>query len=98
MDDKEILRQMLERDVLNIYRQLPQLLGNLGVNVSPYLGVFEKKVLDYADKGIDVALAWLFGADPDSDIDEAADIAKMMTNDKIEEYRQKVKNSRNNQS
>ena len=50
MDDKEILRQMLERDVLNIYRQLPQLLGNLGVNVSPYLGVFEKQVLDYADK------------------------------------------------
>lgn len=98
MDDREILKQMLERDVINLYRQLPQLLGNFGVNISPYLGIFENKILSYADMGIDTAIAWLFGSDPSSNIDEAADIAKMMTNDKIEEYRQKVKEEKKKQN
>lgn len=98
MDDREILKQMLERDVINLYRQLPQLLGNFGVNISPYLGIFENKILSYADMGIDTAIAWLFGSDPSSNIDEAADIAKMMTNDKIEEYRRKVKEEKEKQN
>lgn len=98
MDDREILKQMLERDVINLYRQLPQLLGNFGVNISPYLGIFENKILSYADMGIDAAIAWLFGSDPSSNIDEAADIAKMMTKDKIEEYRRKVKEEKEKQN
>lgn len=98
MDDREILKQMLERDVINLYRQLPQLLGNFGVNISPYLGIFENKILSYADMGIDAAIAWLFGSDPSSNIDEAADIVKMMTKDKIEEYRRKVKEEKEKQN
>ena len=36
----------------------------------------------------------LFGIENTSDIDEASDIAKMMVNDKIEEYRQKVREAK----
>ena len=84
ISDREIFKQMLERDVLNIYRQLPKLLGGLGVNITPYLGLFEDKILSYADIGIDTAVTWLFGAENPCDIDEAADMAKMMVYDKIE--------------
>lgn len=94
ISDREIFKQMLERDVLNIYRQLPKLLGGLGVNITPYLGLFEDKILSYADIGIDTAVTWLFGAENPCDIDEAADMAKMMVNDKIEEYRKRVRDAK----
>jgi hypothetical protein len=94
VSDKELFRQMLERDVMNLYNQLPDLLGGLGINIKPYMGLFENKILSYADTGIDAAVAWLFGKDDSCDIDEAADIAKMMANDKIEEYRKRVRESR----
>lgn len=96
ISDREVFKQMLERDVINIYRQLPNILGNFGINVSPYLGLFEDKILSYTDVGIDTAVTWLFGAENPCDIDEAADMAKMMVNDKIEEYRKRVREAREN--
>lgn len=92
VSDKEIARQIMEREVMNLYNQLPTLGNKLGINITPILGMFENKILGYADLGIETALTWLFGID--GDIDEAADIAKMMANDKIEEYRKKVKEQR----
>lgn len=89
VSDKEVVRQMLEREVMNLYNQLPKLGAQMGINIAPFLGMFENKILGYADMGIETALTWLFGAD--GDIDEAADVAKMIVNDKIEEYRKKVK-------
>jgi hypothetical protein len=89
ISDKEIARQILEREVMKIYNQLPTIGNKIGMNVTPILSMFENKILGYADIGIETALTWLFGTD--GNVDEAADIAKMMVNDKIEEYRKKVK-------
>lgn len=89
VSDKEIARQILEREVMKIYNQLPAIGNKIGMNVTPILSMFENKILGYADIGIETALTWLFGTD--GNVDEAADIAKMMVNDKIEEYRKKVK-------
>lgn len=97
ISDKELFRQMLERDVLNLYNLLPSIANNLGLNISPYLGLFENKILGYADIGIDALLNMLFGADNSGDIDEAADIAKMLVNDKIEEYRKAVREAKSKQ-
>ena len=97
ISDKELFRQMLERDVLNLYNLLPSIANNLGLNISPYLGLFENKILGYADIGIDAFLNMLFGADNSGDIDEAADIAKMLVNDKIEEYRKAVREAKSKQ-
>lgn len=89
ISDKEIARQIIEREFMQLYNQLPNIGNKIGINVAPVLGIFENKILGYADVGIETVLTWLFGSD--GDIDEAADIAKMMANDKIEEYRKKVK-------
>lgn len=94
ISDKEIAKQMLERDILNLYRQLPQLSSQLGINITPFLGLFEDKILKYIDSGLDMVVDSLFGIEDTSDIDEASDIAKMMVNDKIEEYRQKVREAK----
>lgn len=94
VSDKDIVRQMLERDFMSLYTQLPSVLGKLGFNVSPYLSLFEDKILSYADVGIDTAISWLFGKDNSCDIDEAADMAKLMVNDKIEEYRKRVRETK----
>lgn len=96
--DKELARQIIERDFINIYRQLPQIANRLGLNVSPVLSLFEDKILSYADIGIDTILDLLFGSDASSDIDEATEIAKMITNDKIEEYRKKIRQEKIKQS
>lgn len=94
ISDKEIAKQMLERDALNLYRQLPKLSNQLGINITPFLGLFEDKILKYIDSGLDMVVDSLFGIENTSDIDEASDIAKMMVNDKIEEYRQKVREAK----
>lgn len=91
VSDKEVVRQMLERDVVNIYRSLPTLLGNSASSIMPFVGLFEDKITAYADVGIDYVLAWLFGNDASGDIDEAATVAKLIANDKIEEYRKRAK-------
>lgn len=90
VSDKELFRQMLERDVMNLYNMLPSIANNLGLNISPYLPLFENKILGYADIAVSTVVDSLFGSE-EADIDEAADIAKMMVTDKIEEYRKKVK-------
>lgn len=95
ISDKELAKQMLERDALNLYRQLPQIGNQLGINITPFLGLFEDKVLKYIDVGLDMVVDSLFGVDNTSDIDEASDIAKMMVNDKIEEYRKRVREAKN---
>ena len=92
--DKEIARQIMERDIINIYRQLPQITNRLGFNIAPMLGIFEDKILSYADVEINTVLDWLFGADSSGDLDEATEIAKMMTNDKIEEYRKRIREAK----
>lgn len=91
ISDKELARQMIERDVLNIYRQLPRISSNLGFNISPFLSLFQDKIFSYLDVGIDVIVNTLFGQDESGNIDEAVDIAKMITNEKIEEYRKKIR-------
>lgn len=96
VSDKEIARQMLERDIMNIYRSLPQLTSQLGFNITPFLGIFEDKIFKYIDVGLDMVIDSLFGVDNTSDIDEASDIAKMMVNDKIEEYRKRVREAKKN--
>lgn len=90
VNDKDLVRQMLRRDVINIYRNLPNITNKLGLNITPFLGLFEDKILNYADIGIETIVSWLFGSETSCDIDEAAEIAKMLTNDKIEEYRKRV--------
>lgn len=89
--DKEIARQIIERDIINVYRQLPQLSNGLGINISPFLGIFQEKIFSYLDGIIDNILDALFGKDSDSDIEEASEIAKMLVTDKIEEYRKRIK-------
>lgn len=89
---------MLERDAVNLYRSLPSILNTFGINIVPYMNLFEDKILNYADIGIDVITSWLFGKEPSCDVDEAADIAKMLTNDKIEEYRKRVHEAKSNTS
>lgn len=96
VSDRDLVRQMLRRDVINIYRNLPNITNKLGLNVTPFLGLFEDKVLSYADIGIEAIVGWLFGAEISCDVDEAAEIAKMFTNDKIEEYRRKVHEMKSN--
>lgn len=96
--DREVAKQVIQRDIVNLYRQLPQIANGLGLNVAPMLSLFENKILSYADTGVDIVLNWLFGPDNSGNIDEAADIAKMMTNDKIEEYRKRIRQEKAEQS
>lgn len=93
VSDREIFKQMLERDVANLYNMLPSIANNLGFNILPYLPLFKNKILGYADIAVSTITDALFGSE-ESDIDEASDIAKMMVTDKIEEYRKKVKDMR----
>ena len=98
VSDRELFKQMLERDIINLYNLLPSIASNLGLNISPYLSLFENRILGYADIGVESLLNMLFGSDNSGDIDEAADIAKMIVSDKIEEYRKAVREARNKES
>lgn len=90
ISDRDLARQILERDFINLYKALPSIASNLGLNISPFIGLVENKILGYADMGIEYILNTLFGADKSCDVDEATDIAKMFATDKIEEYRKRV--------
>lgn len=92
--DKELAKQILRRDIFNLYKQMPQITHQLGINISPIVGIFEDKIVKYIDMSSDMIVDWLFGTDNNSDIDEVSDIAKMMANDKIEEYRKRVREAR----
>ena len=98
ISDRELAKQVIERDVINIYRQLPQITNRLGLNITPMLGLFENKILSSANVGIEIVLDWLFGSDSSGDLDEATEIAKMVTNDKIEEYRRRIREAKAEQN
>ena len=93
ISDKELFKQMADRDVVNLYRYLIYQLAG-GTSIATYASLFEDKILGYANIGVDKACDWLFGKDVGCDIDEAADIAQAVVSDKIEEYRKRVKEQR----
>ena len=95
VSDKELVKQILQRDVLNIYRSLPQIGNQIGINITPFVNIFEDKIVGYVDVILENFLDSLFGKNNESDIDEVSDIAKMVVNDKIEEYRKKVREAKN---
>lgn len=88
--DRELFVQMLERDIINLYESLSQQQALLN------LPMVKQTIFTYADKGIAYATDLLFGKDGKSDIDEASQIAKFITDNKIEEYREKIRNEKNN--
>lgn len=96
VNDRDIAKQIIQRDIINAYNQLPIICKQMGLNLSPIFGLIEDKVIYFSNIFTDMALNWLFGADSSANIDEAADIAKMMTNDKIEEYRKKIREAKKN--
>lgn len=85
MTDKEIFVQMLERDVVNLY-------NNFSVT-SPLLQMqpVKEKIYGYADIGIAYLSDLFFGIEESVDVDEASQIAEFMAKDKINEYRNKIK-------
>ena len=85
LSDRELFVQIIERDVLNLYQVLAQKQSLLNIPM------VENTIFKYADKGIEYVTNLLFGLNGESDIDEASEIAKMIVNDKIEEYRKKIK-------
>lgn len=89
LTDKELFVQIIERDFLNLYQNLAQKQGLLN------LPVVEKTIFSYADRGIEYVANLLFGVKGDADIEEASEIAKMVVNDKIEEYRKKIREQKN---
>lgn len=88
--DKQLFVQMLERDVLNLYEMLVQRVPLCS------LPMVKQTAFSYADKGIEYITNLLFGIDENSSIDEASDMAKLIANDKIEEYREKLRKQKEN--
>ena len=97
VSDRDLTKQILQRDMLNLYRQLPSLASQLGFSVSPIFSMFEDKITGYINIGVDMVVDWLFGDNINTDIDEVSDIAKMMVTDKIEEYRKRVRQAKENE-
>ena len=89
LSDRELFVQIVERDVLNLYQNLAQKQSFLNIPM------VENTIFSYADKGIEYVTNLLFGVDCDTDIDEASEIAKMVVNDKIEEYRNRIREQKN---
>lgn len=89
LSDKELFVQIVERDVLNLYQNLARKQGFLNIPI------VENTIFSYADKGIEYITNLIFGMDSDTDIEEASEIAKLMVNDKIEEYRNKIREQKN---
>lgn len=89
LSDRELFVQIVERDVLNLYQSLAQQQTLLNIPV------VQNTVFRYADKGIEYITSMLFGADGKGTIEEASEIAKLVVNDKIEEYRKKIREQNN---
>lgn len=89
LSDRELFVQIIERDVLNLYQNLAQKQSLLNIPM------VENTIFNYADKGIEYITNLLFGIEGEADIDEASEIAKLVVNDKIEEYRKKVREQKN---
>lgn len=85
LSDRELFVQIVERDVLNLYQNLAQQQTLLNIPA------VQNTIFRYADKGIEYVTNMLFGLDGSGTIEEASEIAKMVVNDKIEEYRKKIR-------
>lgn len=85
LSDRELFVQVVERDVLNLYQNLAQQQTLLNIPA------VQNTIFRYADKGIEYVTNMLFGADGSGTIEEAGEIAKLVVNDKIEEYRKKIR-------
>lgn len=89
LSDRELFVQIIERDVLNLYQSLAKTQNLLN------LPMVENMVFSYADKGIEYITNLFFGIESNVDIEEASEIAKLVANDKIEEYRNKIREQKN---
>lgn len=89
LSDKELFIQIIERDVLNLYQRFAQQQTLLNIPA------VQNIAFSYADKLIEYTTNMLFGADGTADADEASEMAKMLFEDKIEEYRQKIREQKN---
>lgn len=92
MSDKEIFVQMLEREVVQLYSNLSSNNGLL--QMQPV----KEKIYGYADYGIAYLSDLLFGEDGEQmDVDDASQVAEFIAKDKIKEYREKIKEAKNQQ-
>lgn len=85
LTDRELFVQMIERDVMNLYGQLSKQYSLLS------LGPVQEKIYSYADIGIEYLTNLLFGADENTSIEEASEMAKLVADDKINSYRERLK-------
>ena len=86
--DRELFVQMIERDVVNLYSQLAK--QNSLLALKPV----QDKIYSYADMGIEYLTNLLFGIEENSTLDEASEMAKLVAEDKINYYRDKLKNKK----
>ena len=77
---------------MNIYQQIAS--NNALLN----LPMVQEKIYGFADLGIEKLTNLLFGTTKETSIEEAAEIAKMVSNSKIEEYRSKILAEQSKQS
>lgn len=86
--DRELFIQMIERDVINLYNQLAK--QNSILTLKPV----QDKIYSYADVGIEYITNLLFGTDNSVNIDEASEMARLVAEDKINHYRDRLKNKK----
>ncbi len=86
--DKELFVQMIERDVVNLYNQLAR--QNSILTLKPV----QDKIYSYADVGIEYLTNLLFGTDNDATLDDASEMARLVAEDKINHYRDRLKNKK----
>lgn len=89
LSDKDLFVQILERDVFNLYQSFANQQTLLAIPA------VQNTVFRYADKAIEYVTNMLFGIDGSATVEEAGEIAKMVLNDKIEEYRKKIREQKN---
>lgn len=88
LTDRELFVQMIERDVINLYNQLAK--QNSILTLKPV----QDKIYSYADVGIEYITNLLFGTDNSVNIDEAGEMARLVAEDKINHYRDRLKNKK----
>lgn len=86
--DRELFVQMIERDVINLYNQMAR--QNSILTLKPV----QDKIYSYADVGIEYVTNLLFGSDDNTNIEEATEMAKLVAEDKINHYRDRLKNKK----
>lgn len=89
LSDRDLFVQVVERDVLNLYQKFAQQQTLLNIPA------VQNIAFSYADKVIEYTTNLLFGKDGAADIDEASEMAKILFDEKIEEYRQKIREQKN---